>query len=186
MDPNECAFPESGGQGSKLKSKIHKTCALVFGTLSTISLGMGCSCQKDVPEETFKSLHGRVYGSITVDDTDALYETLAEIFTQREVEKNFERIRQFHLKKASEKVVIIIDDIEYRSIDVSGASVDAHWIVRGRIKHNRHLHRRSLEYKANYTLSKEEDGWKISDSELIEHADFELTEEERELGQSND
>ena len=144
------------------------------------------ACEKKVPVETFKTLHQKIYQSMTISDTSRLYDALDEVFTKSELEKHFKRIRGFHEKKDKENIQIFVDDIEYLDFDSESRSVTVNWIVRGRIKHNQHIHHRSLEYTAKYTLEKQGELWKISQSEIVEHDDFQLSEEELELGKQND
>ncbi|MGB0454737.1 MAG: hypothetical protein ACPGJV_13595 [Bacteriovoracaceae bacterium] len=127
-----------------------------------------------------------MYKSITISDEGKLYDSLSEIFTHKQIEKHFNRIKSFQNKNKNEQIQIIIDEIEYKNILPRGESIKANWIVRGRIHHNGHKHQRSLEYQANYQFVNEDGRWKVKNSEIVEHQDFELTEEERELGQSND
>ena len=144
------------------------------------------SCQKNIPSKKFKNIHERIYKSITITDKSHLYDALSEVFTKNEIEKNFARVSKFQEKNKLDHVQVFVDDIEYKDIQISGHYVIAHWIVRGRIKHKAHQHQRSLEYKAGYTLTQENEKWRIKQSEIMEYADFELSEKERELGTPSD
>ena len=143
-----------------------------------------CSCREDVPVEDFKTIHGKIYESMLISDKGQLYDFLDKIFAKSEIERHFDRIGKFQAKKKSDQVKIFIDDIEYKKIAADGNTVTANWIVRGRIHHASHIHQRSLEYEAEYSLRQENSAWKIVSSQIIEHEDFELTDEERELGKT--
>lgn len=159
----------------------------LFLTALLLSLTLtNCTCHKGVPTEEFKEIHRKVYDSMLISNKSQLYDFLEQIFAKSEIERHFARIGKFQTKKENDRVEIFIDDIEYKKVVVKGNTVKANWIVRGRVHHNSHIHQRSLEYEAEYFLKKENGQWKVVNSQMIEHEDFELTDEERELGKSND
>lgn len=171
---------------TKKYTPVMRLLSPLLATLALLSWLSGCQCQEDVPESTFKAVHGDIYRAMTISDRSQLYDALAKIFTKDHLEAQFNRVARFQDTRVKDGVEIFIDDIEYQDLAVSGHSVKAHWIVRGSIQHNNHVHHRSLEYEADYQMVKEGGSWKVAGSEVVEHTDFELSDEERELGQNLD
>ena len=154
----------------------------IFYSLFLICFLAGCVCGREIPENTFKKLHSGIYKAMTFQDQSSLYDHLSSIFAKDELERHFNLFMKFQKKALHENFNVSIDDVEYREISISGNAVEANWIVRGKVQHKKHTHHRFLEYKAKYTIAEENQKWKILSSEIVEHADFELSEQEREQG----
>ena len=141
-------------------------------------------CEKNYskdPVNFFKSLHRKIYKSIEIANKSNLYDELSKIFTEKELEKHFDKFSNFQSYAYKEGLKVSIDDIEYIKVKIKNNKIQARWIVRGKLFHRGHVHNRSLEYQSTYSLTKENGSWKISNSEVKEHEDFSLTQKEKEI-----
>ena len=153
---------------------------LIFFLLITL---YGCEQNHSKgPINYFKKLHRKIYTSIEIKDKSILYDELSKIFTKEELEKHFDQFANFQSKAIQDGLKISIDDIEYLSLTAKNKKIEAHWIVRGKLFHRKHVHNRSLEYQSFYRLKKEDERWKISNSQVKEHQDFSLSQKEKEMG----
>lgn len=142
------------------------------GLVVLLSCGPDEAARPEVDEavlvEAFQALHEGVYGVYDQGlDRDAVHDRLAASFVGEQLTEQYvEHWRTLHAM-AEEGTSIEVLGVEYDRVEVVESTtdglprIDAAWLVRGIVTHQRHQHPRINRYAAVYTLRPTDDGWRI-------------------------
>ena len=122
--------------------------------------------------DLFTKLHRSIYRAFESDSEDAIYNNLAKSVSQKLIGPLYEEVYQSLILRDEGGAISRINRVDY--IEVNAIRIEnsddfkiyCKWQVHGNVRHWGHSHKRSNEYEADYTLSVENDLWKIASSSV--------------------
>ena len=122
--------------------------------------------------DLFTKLHRSIYRAFESESEDAIYNNLAKSVSQKLIGPLYEEVYQSLILRDEGGAISRINRVDY--IEVSAIAIEnsndfkisCKWQVHGNVRHWGHSHKRSNEYEADYTLSVENDLWKIASSSV--------------------
>lgn len=120
----------------------------------------------------FTKLHRSIYRAFESESEDAIYNNLAKSVSQKLIGPLYEEVYQSLILRDEGGAISRINRVDY--IEVNAIRIEnsndfkiyCKWQVHGKVRHWGHSHKRSNEYEADYTLSVENDLWKIASSSV--------------------
>ncbi|MHC4470919.1 MAG: hypothetical protein ACYS99_08130 [Planctomycetota bacterium] len=124
----------------------------------------------------FETLHRNIYRSFDYESESDIYDTLARSVRGELLEEVYAEVYESLILRDQGGVVCRIQDVTITECEIElPADEDAlrflakaRWRVRGTVRHYGHVHVRVNEYRAEYTVGRDEEGWKIIDVEILE------------------
>ncbi|MAG94879.1 MAG: hypothetical protein CMJ48_14220 [Planctomycetaceae bacterium] len=134
---------------------------------------------EDVRQDVFGALHHNTYSAFSRRDENAIYDALAMSVDGKLLEELYLRIRRsLEMQEQGGAVsrireVSLVEGESEPSTDsqVADAHVFAYrcrWNVRGTVEHWGHIHARTNQYEALFTVEPREGSWKITNMELLD------------------
>ena len=127
----------------------------------------------------FEALHHNVYAAFEAAGEDEIYETLARSVDAATLDELYGEVYESLILREEGGAVCSIDRIEVleKDVDLEPVSageaprfdVDWAWRVYGLVAHWGHIHRRTNQYRATYTVQHDGISWKIAGVQLHEH-----------------
>ena len=122
--------------------------------------------------DLFTKLHRSIYRAFESESEDAIYNNLAKSVSQKLIGPLYEEVYQSLILRDEGGAISRINRVDY--IEVNAIRIEnsndfkiyCKWQVHGNVRHWGHSHKRSNEYEADYTLSVENDLWKIASSSV--------------------
>lgn len=136
------------------------------------------ACAPQAPDEAaitadFEALHASVYRVFDLGpDRDAVHAQLARSFSGDALTAAYVEHWRALVRLRDESTAVRVIGVEYEAVDVldmddaGRVRVDASWLVRGVVQHQSHKHPRINRYRAVYTLSPADDGWRITSTHM--------------------
>jgi hypothetical protein len=127
----------------------------------------------------FQPLHSNVYRAFDYTQDEDIYDALATSVDGALLARLYDEVYRSLVMQEEGGAVSRVDEVRYtasdvRDIGVVGAEdrvgfvVEARWEVDGSVSHWGHAHRRTNEYRAEYTVTATDAGWRITDSRMLE------------------
>lgn len=133
----------------------------------------------DQARQIFESLHRNIYDAFEADTEEGIYERLAASVDNRLLDDLYGDVYESLILREQGGAVCGVDSIEvldgavdtrvYEERDVAEYRIDWKWRVHGVVSHWGHIHRRTNEYRALYTVRHDGERWKIAEAEVLEH-----------------
>ncbi len=142
------------------------------------ALALCVACAAPTPDAPaivadFEALHAPVYHVFDLGpDRDAVHAQLARIFADDALTDAYVEHWRALVRMRDESTAVHISGVEYEDVtvldmdDAGRVRVDASWLVRGVVTHQRHMHPRINRYRAVYTLTPTDEGWRITDTHM--------------------
>ena len=142
------------------------------------ALALSVACAAPTPDASaiiadFEALHAPVYHVFDLgSDRDAVHAQLAQSFAGDALTDAYVEHWRALVRMRDESTAVHISGVEYDDVsvldmdDAGRVRVDASWLVRGVVTHQRHMHPRINRYRAVYTLTPTDDGWRITDTHM--------------------
>lgn len=130
-------------------------------------------------EKTFTALLGNVYRAFDYTRESDIYDVLARSVDGAQLEAIYNEVYQSLIAREQGGAVSRVKDIDVITVQLAedigespaerdeSFAVRCRWRVNGIVYHWGHMHRRTNEYKAMYTVSRRGDAWKITGCELL-------------------
>ena len=122
--------------------------------------------------DLFTKLHRSIYRAFESESEDAIYNNLAKSVSQKLIGPLYEEVYQSLILRDEGGAISRINRVDYIEVnairieDSNDFKIYCKWQVHGNVRHWGHSHKRSNEYEADYTLSVENDLWKIASSSV--------------------
>jgi len=144
---------------------------------ATPSEQSGGGLTREEAVQVFEALQANLYAAFDYEDEDKIYDVLAQSVNGALLDDIYTEVyRSLIVTDQGSSAVCRVQKVEVLECkaepvegDESAADTNTatdyeircHWRVHGFVSHNQHTHRRVNEYRADFQLAKEEDGWKI-------------------------
>ena len=120
----------------------------------------------------FDALHRNLYRAFEYSDESAIYDTLAQSTDGPQLDWMYDHVyRSLVIREAGGAVAtvraITPQERRFEPREDGGFRVWARWHLEGEVEHWGHVHRRTHEYEASYTLARREVGWRIVHTEVL-------------------
>ena len=122
--------------------------------------------------DLFTKLHRSIYRAFESESEDAIYNNLAKSVSQKLIGPLYEEVYQSLILRDEGGAISRINRVDYIEVnairieDSNDFKIYCKWQVHGNVRHWGHSHKRSNEYEADYTLSVENNLWKIASSSV--------------------
>jgi hypothetical protein len=124
----------------------------------------------------FETLHKNIYRAFDYDSEDDIYDTLARSVSGELLEEVYAEVFESLILRDEGGAVCRIQDVDVTESEVILPEdedalrfrVRARWRVRGTVRHYGHVHVRVNEYRAEYTVGHDGEGYKIVAVEILE------------------
>jgi outer membrane protein assembly factor BamB len=126
--------------------------------------------------ERFTSLHQNIYRAFDYANENEIYDTLAQSVAGPALDTIYDNVYQSLILRDQGGAITTVKRVEMLDsalLPAEGHSelpqyrVRCHWRVAGMVAHWGHVHNRTNEYKAIYTLAWAKNGWKIVGVEVL-------------------
>ncbi len=126
-------------------------------------------------QDIFAALQQNTYRAFDSRDEDKIYDVLSRSIDGALLERVYGEIFESLLMRDEGGVVCLVKKVEILKSEITlpkdpekrEFKVKAKWRVVGKIVHYGHPHLRVNQYNANYTVSEREEGWRISEVEIL-------------------
>lgn len=128
----------------------------------------------DDREQIFRKLLVQTYGAFEASDESTIYDALVvsvdDEFLQTLYNQFSEslKIKEAEGKKAQVHRVNIIEVKQLRNDSSDSFTVEAIWEVTGEIVHFDHRHEQRVQYRGNFEVSHQSDGWRLTDGSILQ------------------
>lgn len=129
-------------------------------------------------EAAFTALLGNVYHAFDYKSESDIYDVLARSVDGEQLDVIYNEIYQSLVAREQGGAVARVKDLDFVTVNVEDEAADQNgaperfnvrcrWRVHGVVHHWGHVHERTNEYKALYTVARRGDLWKITGCELL-------------------
>lgn len=158
----------------------------VLGLLGALALSISSGVRLPPPDEQlriFGELHQNVYDAFSADTEDGIYDLLQTSVEASLLDDLYGEIYESLILREQGGAICGIDAVEPLDGSLVSSSgddpdtpgrrpeflVDWSWRVHGTVSHWGHIHRRTNQYRAEYTVAHDGESWKIAAVSVLSH-----------------
>ncbi len=131
----------------------------------------------DDARQVFEQLHRNTYRAFEFTEENAVYDALARSVSGGLLEQLYLQIRKSLEMQEQGGAVSRIREVKFLDgssnvpaalADSGGFQYECDWTVNGTVEHWGHIHSRTNQYAARFTVEPVEGNWKITDVEILD------------------
>lgn len=155
--------------------------AAFFPVTAAVPLGTQWSrLSPEEAEQVFTDLHRNVYRSFDYREEERIYDVLEQSLSGDLLTEVYREVHEsFRMKNTEGEASTTIQGVEIMELKVPAArgpgkqsplsfAVECRWRVSGLLYHWEHYHAQTNEYRANYTLEYQDEGWRITGLRILD------------------